>query len=64
MRLVEIVDVEDQIALGRSVGAKVGEVSVATQLNHDGGMGDGREVARHDDGGPTDRLNGDSSILA
>ncbi len=46
-RLVEVVDVEDEVALGRCEQPEVGEVGVAAQLDDDPGIRGGREVGRH-----------------
>ena len=50
-RLVEVVGVEHEVALGRRVGAEVGEVGVAVELHREAGRRGGREVLGHDPGG-------------
>ena len=47
-RLVEVVDVEHELALGRAEDAEVREVGVAADLGRDPRSGCGREVGRHD----------------
>ena len=51
-RLVEVVDVEDQLAVGRGVAAEVGEVRVAAELGPEAGRRRGREVGGHHRGRP------------
>ena len=46
-RLVEIVEVEDQVSLGRCKGAEVEQVTVATRLHVDAGGRHCGEVMRH-----------------
>ena len=50
-RLVEVVDVEDDVALGRREDAEVREVAITAGLNVDPGRGRRGEVAGHDDRG-------------
>ena len=51
-RFIEIVDVEDQAALGRGKGAEVREVGIATGLHLDAGVRRVGQVGGHDRGGP------------
>ena len=51
MRLVEVVAVEDELALGRPEHAEVGEVRVPADLGRQTRARRGREVRRHDQGG-------------
>ena len=44
---VKVVDVEDQPAVGRGIGAQVPNMSVAAELAHDAGRGQLRQVRRH-----------------
>ena len=46
--LVEVVDVEDEAAIGRGEGAEVADVGVAAELGVDAGVGAEREIAGHD----------------
>jgi len=46
-RLVEVVDVENQVALGRPVTAEVHEMRIATQLHAHAGDRHRREVGGH-----------------
>jgi hypothetical protein len=50
MGLVEVVEVEHQVALGRGVEAEVAEVGVPADDWGDPGRGESREVVRHDPG--------------
>ena len=45
--LVEVVDVEDELAIGRGVGAEVGEVGVAAELHVEAAARGRRQVGRH-----------------
>ena len=45
---VEVVDVEDEAAVGAAVGAEVEQVGVAADLRHDAGVGVRGEVGGHD----------------
>ena len=46
--LVEVVDVEDEAAVGRGEGAEVADVGVAAELGVDAGVGAEGEIAGHD----------------
>jgi hypothetical protein len=48
--LVEVVDVEQQRALGRREQAEVGQVGVAAELRREAAVGQRREVGGHDGG--------------
>ena len=50
-RLVEVVEVEDEAAVGRREDAEVGEVGVAAGLDPQAGGGRCREIGRHHGGG-------------
>ena len=47
-RLIEVVDVEDQVTLRRPVHAEVGQMGVAADLGSNAGVGRGGKVTRHD----------------
>ena len=49
-RFVEVVDVEDQLPLGRAEHAEVRQVGVATELHADARIGSGGQVVGHDHG--------------
>ena len=51
VRLVEVVEVDDQLALGRGVEAEVAEVGVAAGDGHDPGRRQPGDVGGHDDRG-------------
>ena len=53
VRLVEVVEVDHQIAFRRGVEAKIAEVRIATHHGCDPGRGQSRDVLRHDDRGAT-----------
>jgi hypothetical protein len=46
--LVEVVDVEDETAIGRGVGAEIANVGVAADLREDAGVGQRGEIRGHD----------------
>ena len=46
--LVEVVDVEDEAAIGRGEGTEVADVGVAAELGVDAGVGAEGEIAGHD----------------
>ena len=50
-RFIQVIDVEDQAALGRGKGAEVREVGVATGLHPEAGAWRVRQVGGHDRGG-------------
>ena len=52
MGLVEVVDVEHEIALRGGEAAEVGEVGVTAQLDPDARLGHGGQVCGHGKGGP------------
>jgi hypothetical protein len=52
MRLVEVVQVDDEVSLGRTVETEVAEVRVTADHRHDAGGGQVGDIVRHDDGGP------------
>src|SRR4029079_15001397 len=51
-RLVEIVDVEKDVILGRDEGAEVHQMAVAARLHRNSSHRLGGEIRRHDGGGP------------
>jgi hypothetical protein len=53
-RLVEVVLVEHELALGRGIGTEVREVRVTAELNLEAGRRGGCEVRRHDPGRPSE----------
>ena len=57
-RLVEIVAVEDELALGRAEDAEVGEVGVAADLGVQARARGAREVGGHDQGGAPEEGEG------
>jgi hypothetical protein len=46
-RLVEIVDVENELALGRSKAAEIGDVAIAASLHADARGGSAGEIGGH-----------------
>src|SRR5207302_8499133 len=59
-RLVEVVDVEDQLPLRRREGAEIRQVRVAAELHGQAGRWCSHEVASHDRGpAPVEREGGD-----
>ena len=60
--LVEVVDVEDEAAVGRGEGAEVADVGVAAELGEDAGVGAEREVAGHDGNGAAKEAEGRAAM--
>ena len=56
--LVEVVDVEDEAAVGRGEGAEVADVRVAAELGVDAGVGAEREVVGHHGDGSAEEAEG------
>ena len=56
--LVEVVDVEDEAAVGRGEGAEVADVRVAAELGVDAGVGAEREIVGHDGHGSAEEAEG------
>ena len=57
---VEVVDVKDQPAIGRGVGAQVAHMRVPAELGKDAGMGQHRQVGGHDRNGAAKKTKGRS----
>ena len=55
---VEVVDVEDEAAVGRGEGAEVADVGVAAELGEDAGVGAEGEIAGHDRDGSAEEAEG------
>ncbi len=49
--LIEVVDVEDEAAVGRGECAEVADVGVSADLINDAGVGQGGEIGGHDGDG-------------
>ena len=56
--LVEVVDVEDETAVERSVGTEVEDVGVAAELGGDAGVGMAGEIGGHDGHGAAEESEG------
>jgi hypothetical protein len=57
-RLVEVVEVEQQLPLRRRESAEVGEMRIAAELNLDPRDRSGRQIGRHDGGGTPKEAEG------
>jgi hypothetical protein len=60
--LVEVVDVEDEAAVGRGEGAEVADVGVAAELGEDAGVGAEREIVGHDRDGSAEEAEGRAAM--
>ncbi|MNH00641.1 hypothetical protein D3C79_598410 [compost metagenome] len=56
--LIEVVDGQHQVALGARIEADVGDMHVATGLDHEAGVRGGDEIPRHDGGRPAQEGEG------
>ena len=56
--LVEVVDVEGEVAVGRGEGAEVGDVGVAAELRNEAGVGMAGEVGGHHGHGAAEEAEG------
>ena len=55
---VEVVDVEDEAAVGCGEGAEIADVGVAADLRFDAGVGDDGEICSHDGSRSTEEDEG------